>query len=99
MKVVILRYPFIYCKVYCIVNDTKYGTSIYIIFCRCICMRDKMSCASCNRKIKDDDACVFLRRENGTNYVFDSYVCAEIFQKLNHVKRNVNIREIVPFVK
>lgn len=62
-------------------------------------MRDNITCASCNRKIKDDDACVFLRKENGTNYVFDSYVCAEIFQKLNHVKRNVNIREVVPFVK
>lgn len=43
-------------------------------------MRDKMTCASCNRKINDDGACVFLRKENGTNYVFDSYVCAEIFQ-------------------
>ena len=58
-------------------------------------MRDKI-CASCNRKINDDDACVSLRKENGTNYVFDSYVCAEIFQKLNHIKRNVNIREIIP---
>ena len=38
----------------------------------------------------------FLRKENGTNYVFDSYVCAEIFQKLNHIKRNVNISEIIP---
>ena len=28
--------------------------------------------------------------------IFDSYVCAEIFQKLNHIKRNVNIREIIP---
>ena len=54
-------------------------------------MRNKI-CASCKRKINDDDACVFLRKENGTNYVFDSYVCAEIFQKLNHIKRNVNIR-------
>jgi hypothetical protein len=62
-------------------------------------MRNNISCASCNRKIKDDDACVFLTKENGTKYVFDSYVCAEIFQTLNHVKRNVNIREIVPFVK
>ena len=38
----------------------------------------------------------FLRKENGTNYVFDSYVCAEIFLKLNHIKRNVNISEIIP---
>ena len=47
-----------------------------------------MFCTSCKREINDDDACVYLRKENGTNYVFDSYVCAEIFQKLNHVKRN-----------
>ena len=59
-------------------------------------MRDKISCASCKREINDDDACVSLRKENGTNYVFDSYVCAEIFQKLNHVKNNVSIREIIP---
>ena len=62
-------------------------------------MRDKMTCATCNRKINDDGACVFLRKENGTNYVFDSYVCAEIYQKLYHVKRNVNIREVIPYVK
>ena len=62
-------------------------------------MRDNMTCDSCNRKINEDDACVFLRKENGTNYVFDSYVCAEIFQKLNHVKRNVNIREVIPYIK
>jgi hypothetical protein len=55
-------------------------------------MRDKMSCASCKREINDDDACVSLRMENGTNYVFDSYVCAEIFQKLNNVKRRVSER-------
>ena len=55
-----------------------------------------MSCASFNRKINDDGACVSLKKENGTNYVFDSYVCAEIFQKLNHIKRNVNLREIIP---
>ena len=59
-------------------------------------MKDKMLCTSCKREINDDDACVSLRKENGTNYVFDSYVCAEIFQKLNHVKRNVSIREIIP---
>ena len=59
-------------------------------------MRDKMSCASCKREINDDDVCVYLRKENGTNYIFDSYVCAEIFQKLNHVKRNVSIREVIP---
>jgi len=58
-------------------------------------MGDKI-CACCNRKINDDDARVLLRRENETNYVFDSYICTEIFQKLNHVKRNVNIREIIP---
>ena len=58
-------------------------------------MRYKI-CASCNRKINDDGACVSFRKENGTNYIFDSYVCAEIFQKLNHIKRNVNIREIIP---
>lgn len=60
-----------------------------------MCMRDKISCASCKREI-DDDACVSLRKEDGTNYVFDSYICAEIFQKLNHVKRNVSIREVIP---
>ena len=59
-------------------------------------MRDKMYCASCKREIKVDDACVSLKKENGTNYVFDSYVCAEIFQKLNHVKRNVSVREVIP---
>ena len=59
-------------------------------------MRDKMSCVSCKREINDDDACVSLRKENGINYVFDSYVCAEIFQKLNHVKRNVSVREVIP---
>ena len=59
-------------------------------------MRDKMSCASCKREINDDGVCVYLRKENGTNYIFDSYVCAEIFQKLNHVKRNVSIREVIP---
>ena len=26
-------------------------------------MRDNMTCASCDRKIKDDDACVFLERK------------------------------------
>jgi hypothetical protein len=61
-----------------------------------MCMRDKMLCTSCKREINDDDACVSLRKENGTNYVFDSYICAEIFQKLNHVKHNVSIREIIP---
>ena len=60
-----------------------------------MCMRDKISCASCNREI-DDDTYVSLRKEDGTNYVFDSYICAEIFQKLNHVKRNVFIREVIP---
>ena len=59
-------------------------------------MRDKISCASCKRGIDQDDAVVSLRKENGTKYVFDSYVCAEIFQKLNHVKRNVHIREVIP---
>jgi hypothetical protein len=58
-------------------------------------MRDKTSCASCKREI-DDDTCVSLRKEDGTNYVFDSYICAESFQKLNHVKRNVFIREVIP---
>jgi hypothetical protein len=60
-----------------------------------MCMRDKISCASCKREIDDDDTCV-SREEDGTNYVFDSYICAEIFQKLNHVKRNVFIREVIP---
>ena len=59
-------------------------------------MRDKMSCAPCKREINDDDVCVSLRKEDGTYYIFDSYVCAEIFQKLNHVKRNVFIREVIP---
>ena len=49
-----------------------------------MCMSNKMYCASCKREIKVDDACVSLKKEDGTNYVFDSYVCAEIFQKLNH---------------
>jgi hypothetical protein len=61
-----------------------------------MCMRDKISCASCKREIDDDDTCVYLRNEDGTNYVFDSYICAEIFQKLNHVNRNVFIREVIP---
>ena len=60
-----------------------------------MCMRDKISCTSCKREI-DDDICVSLRKEDGTNYVFDSYICAEIFQTLNHVKRNVFIREVIP---
>ncbi len=60
-----------------------------------MCMRDKISCASCKREIDDDDTCV-SREEDGTNYVLDSYICAEIFQKLNHVKRNVFIREVIP---
>jgi hypothetical protein len=54
-----------------------------------------MSCASCKREISEDDVCVSLRKENGTNYVFDSYVCAEIFRKLNHVKHNMSIREVI----
>jgi hypothetical protein len=58
-------------------------------------MRDKI-CASCKREINDDNVWVSLRKENGTNYIFDSYVCAEIFQKLNHVKRNVSIGEVIP---
>ena len=61
-----------------------------------MCMRDKISCASCKREIDDDDTCVSLQKEDGTNYDFDSYICAEIFQKLNHVKRNVFIREVIP---
>jgi hypothetical protein len=61
-----------------------------------MCMRDKIFCASCKREIDDDDTCASLRKEDGTNYVFDSYICAEIFQKLNHVKRNVFIREVIP---
>ena len=48
-----------------------------------MCMKDRMYCASCNREIKIDDACVSIKKEDGTSYVFDSYVCAEIFQKLN----------------
>ena len=43
----------------------------------------------------DKISCVSLRKEDGTNYVFDSYICAEIFQTLNHVKRNVFIREVI----
>ena len=61
-----------------------------------MCMRDKISCAPCKREIDDDDTCVSLRKEeDGTNYVFDSYICAEIFQKLI-MKRNVFIREVIP---
>ena len=59
-------------------------------------MREKISCASCKREINDENVCVSLRMENGINYVFDSYICAEIFQKLNHVKSNLSIREIIP---
>ena len=40
-----------------------------------MCMRDKISCTSCKREIDDDDTCVSLRKEDGTNYVFDSYIC------------------------
>ena len=29
-------------------------------------MRDKISCTSCKREIDDDDACVSLRKEDGT---------------------------------
>jgi hypothetical protein len=62
-----------------------------------MCMKDKISCASCKREIDDDDTCVSLRKEeDGTNYFFNSYIYAEIFQKLNHVKRNVFIREVIP---
>ena len=61
-----------------------------------MCMRDKISCASSKREIDDDDTCVSLRKEDGTNYFFNSYIYAEIFQKLNHVKRNVFIREVIP---
>jgi hypothetical protein len=46
-------------------------------------MRDKISCASCKREINDDDSCVSLRKEDGANYVFDSYVyerCTHIHQ-------------------
>jgi len=58
-------------------------------------MRDKISCA-CKREIDDDDACVSLRKEDGTNYVFDSFMCAEIFQKLTLVRSNMFIREVIP---
>ena len=61
-----------------------------------MCIRDKISCASCKREIDDDDTCVYLRNEDGTNYVSDSYKCAEISQKLNHVKSNMFIREVIP---
>ena len=61
-----------------------------------MCMRDKVSCARCKREIDDDDTCVSLRKEGGTNCVFDRYECAKIFQKLDHVKRNVFIREVIP---
>jgi hypothetical protein len=45
-----------------------------------MCMRDKISCASCKREIDDDDTCV-SREEDGTNYVFDSYICARNLSK------------------
>ena len=57
-------------------------------------MRNKMSCSSCKREITDD-ACVTLRKEDGTYYMFDSYICTQIFQKLNHIKRNVFVREVI----
>ena len=41
------------------------------------------------------DACVTLRKEDGTYYMFDSYICTQIFQKLNHIKRNVFVREVI----
>jgi len=81
---------------YSIVNGTNYGASSYIIFSSYIGMRNKISCASYKREITDEDACVSLRKEDGTYYVFDSYVCTQIFQKLNHVKRNVFIQEVIP---
>ena len=58
-----------------------------------MCMRDKISCASRKREIDEDDVCVSLKKEDGTNYVFDSYICAEIFQKLNHKERCVHSRD------
>ena len=54
-----------------------------------------MSCSSCKREITDDDVCVTLRKEDGTNYMFDSYICTQKFQKLNHIKRNVFVREVI----
>ena len=54
-----------------------------------------MSCSSCKREITDDGACVTLRKEDGTYYMFDSYICTQIFQKLNHIKRNVLVREVI----
>lgn len=54
-----------------------------------------MSCSSCKREITDDDACVTLRKEDGTYYMFDDYICTQIFQKLNHIKRNVFVREVI----
>ena len=60
-----------------------------------MCMRNKISYACCKREI-DDDACVSLRKEDGTNYVFDSYECTIIFQKLDHLKRDMFIREVIP---
>jgi hypothetical protein len=41
-------------------------------------MRNKMSCSSCKREITDDDAYVTLRREDGTYYMFDSYMYTNI---------------------
>ena len=52
-------------------------------------MGDRMSCACCSRKIDDDGACVYLRKENGINYIFDSYICAEIFQKLKSASKRL----------
>ena len=43
-----------------------------------------MRCESSNRKINEDDPCVFLGKENGTNYVFDSLLVDDhltIFQE------------------
>jgi hypothetical protein len=65
-----------------IINDTNYGTA-YIIFSCYVHMSNKIYCDSCKREIKVDDARVSLKKEDGTNCIFDSYICAEIFQKLD----------------
>jgi hypothetical protein len=46
-------------------------------------MSNKIYCDSCKREIKVDDARVSSKKGDGTNYIFDSYICAEIFQKLD----------------
>ena len=48
-----------------------------------MCMRDKISCASCKREIDDDDSCVSLRKEDGTK--LDEYKMPERKNDVNRI--------------